>query len=429
MNLSGTKKAPPVSVVLPHYVFGAVAFFVLSLLMFFFSDSFTEHYFSPQLLTLTHIAALGWVCMIIFGALYQLLPVILLSELFSNTVAQIAFYVFGSGIILLCISFANFWIGLPLQVASLLLLLAVSMFSLNVFFTAKKSEEITTEAEFIITSVIWLLVTVLLGVLMAFNLTHPFLPADHLLYMKLHSHIGFAGWFILLIMGVGSKLIPMFLLSSEVNQKKLKIAYYFINIALLGFFTDTLFFKSTERSIIYFLIAIGGIIIFVSYLFQAYKNRARKYLDAGMKHTMFAFLLVGIPVISGIIVQSGYLDTHPVNISLIIMYAISILLGFISLLVMGQTFKTLPFIVWLHRYKSLAGKGKTPLPRDLFSERAVKWQFIFFVIAYPVLQFGILIQQKTVIKLACFILIITASLYLYNVIKIIFHSNKTEQLN
>ena len=87
-----TQKAPPANIVLPHYAFAAVAFLVLFILLFFSADSFIGHYFNPKLLTITHIAALGWGTMIIFGSLYQLLPVILNSSLFSNLLAQITFY-------------------------------------------------------------------------------------------------------------------------------------------------------------------------------------------------------------------------------------------------------------------------------------------------------------------------------------------------
>lgn len=428
MNLSGTKKAPPASVVIPHFAFGAVAFFVLTCLMFVFSDDFTGHYFSPHLLAITHVAVLGWIGMVIFGSLYQLLPVILLAELFSNKLARLSFYLFGVGIILLCISFGSFWIGLPLQIASVLLMMAVLLFSVNIFFTAKNSDEITIEAEFIITSAIWLLVTVTIGLLLVFNFTHPFLSAGHLHYLKLHSHIGFAGWFLLLIMGVGSKLLPMFLLSSQVKTKKLKICYYLINAALLGFLMDALIFKSTERALVYFFIAVTGVFIFISFLWGAYKNRARKYLDAGMKHSMLAFLLTGIPIVAGLIIHSSVLDNHPVAIPITIVYVVAILLGFVSFLVMGQTFKTLPFIVWLHRYKSFSGKVKTPLPRDLFSEKVLKWQFILFVIAYPVLQTGIILQLKLLIKLGCLLFIVTSALYLYNVVRILFHRNTNQQL-
>src|ERR1035437_8623940 len=96
-----TQKAPPANIVLPHYAFASISFFVLTVLLFFSADSFIGHYFNPKLLTLTHIAVLGWGTMIIFGSLYQLLPVILNSSLFSNRLAQITFYFWGLGLILL----------------------------------------------------------------------------------------------------------------------------------------------------------------------------------------------------------------------------------------------------------------------------------------------------------------------------------------
>ena len=51
------------------------------------------------------------------------------------------------------------------------------------------------------------------------------------------------------------------------------------------------------------------------------------------------------------------------------LYGMSILLGFITSLILGQAYKTLPFIIWLQRYQKLVGKVKTPLPKDLYSEK------------------------------------------------------------
>lgn len=426
MLASGTKKAPPANVVLPHYAFGALSFFVLSILMFISAAAFTGHYFSPELLAITHLAVLGWICMIIFGALYQLLPVILLSELFSDTLARVAFGLFAIGVILLAYAFWSFSVGVPLQVASVLLLMAVVLFCINIYLTAKKAVEVKTEGEFILTSAIWLLVAVVIGVLMVFNFTHPFLPTDHLVYLKLHSHIGFGGWFVLLVIGVSSKLIPMFLLSSEVSTKKIKRSYYFINAALIGFLADTLIFCSTARASIYFGIAVIGLLFYLSFIYDVYKCRARKNADIGMKHSLLAFLFVFVLIVSGVVVHGNILGNEIYAMRLTLLYGTSVIIGFLSLLILGQTFKTLPFIVWLHKYGKLAGKGKTPLPKDLFSEKIAKLQFVGFVTTYPVLLIGIGIGQIVVIQAACILLILTATLYNVNVFKILLHKTKFE---
>ena len=82
-------KAPGNGAVLPFYATGAVMFFVLCVLMVFSPQSFTQHYFTPHLLTMVHVAALGWGTMIIFGAAHQLLPVICEQDLYSEKMASL----------------------------------------------------------------------------------------------------------------------------------------------------------------------------------------------------------------------------------------------------------------------------------------------------------------------------------------------------
>jgi hypothetical protein len=46
--------------VLPFYVYAALAFLVSTVLLFSSSSDFTGHYFHPHILSITHIMALGW---------------------------------------------------------------------------------------------------------------------------------------------------------------------------------------------------------------------------------------------------------------------------------------------------------------------------------------------------------------------------------
>lgn len=420
------QKAAPASIVLPHFIFGAVAFLVLTILMFFSAPSFIGHYFNPQLLCITHIAALGWGTMIIFGALYQLLPVLLNNPLFSNHIARATFYFWAVGLILLAYSFWTFSIGLPMQCASILLLTGATLFLINIIATATKAGKLNIESEFIVTASIWFWITVAIGVLMAFNFRYVFLPEENLFYLKLHAHIGIAGWLLMLIMGVGSKLVPMFLLSTSINPKKLKYAYLLLNGAIIGFLTDSLFFTGISRAFIYLMIAITGLLFFISFIFEAYKNRVRKDLDIGMKHTFYAFVVIGIPLIFSVLNTIGFNTEPSFSLQIAIAFGVSVFIGFISLLILGQTFKTLPFIIWLDKYQKLVGKGKTPLPKDLFSEKVAIVQFYFFMIAFFTLITGILISELVIIQIACLLLIITAILYNFNVFKMLLHKTSTQ---
>lgn len=419
-----TQKSPSAGVVIPHYICGALFFVVLCFFILFSSDAFIGHYFHPKLLSITHIAALGWGTMIIFGALYQLLPVILDTPLYNETLAKITFVTFTSGIICLAWAFWNFYIGIHIQVAAILLLLSFSLLVVNVVMTANNAPKWTTEADFIVTSAVWLLLTGLLGTLMAFNFTYPLLSKSHLLFLKIHAHLGIAGWFVLLIMGVGSKLIPMFLLSHNLNTKKLNYAYYLVNIGLIGFSAD-LFFRDEKAYLqVYALFMASGILFFISFLYEAYRKRVRKQLDIGLKHSFVAFLFFLLPILIGIVLSFKPSLNEKFMLQIYLVYGASVFLGFITSLILGQTFKTLPFIIWMHRYSKVAGRQKTVLSKDLYSQTLVNAQYVVYLVAMPTLIVGVLLSASVIIKTGAVLLLATALLYTINVLKIVMHNYK-----
>jgi len=111
MNQLASQNAPSPLVVVPHYIFGGVTLLFVTILLILNPSAFTQHYFNPTLLAITHLLALGWMSMIIFGALYQLIPVILEVKLFSEKLAFYSFALMGTGIILLAYSFWHFSFG------------------------------------------------------------------------------------------------------------------------------------------------------------------------------------------------------------------------------------------------------------------------------------------------------------------------------
>ncbi|MBU0696487.1 MAG: cytochrome C oxidase subunit I, partial [Bacteroidetes bacterium] len=70
-------------IVISHYLLAAINFLALAPMLALAVNDLGGHYFQPHLLAITHTAALGWGTVIIFGACYQLVPVILETELYS----------------------------------------------------------------------------------------------------------------------------------------------------------------------------------------------------------------------------------------------------------------------------------------------------------------------------------------------------------
>ncbi|MDX5347460.1 MAG: cytochrome c oxidase subunit I [Hymenobacteraceae bacterium] len=405
-------------VVLPHYAFAALSFLVLNVLLLFSTDAFAGHYFHPKLLTLTHVAVLGWATMLMFGALYQLLPVILEVPLYSEKLAKVTFALLGSGTILLAYAFWTFSVGAALQAAAVLLLLAFLLFNINLYGTARSTKKWAIEADFIVTSGIWLFLTGVVGLLMAINFRYPFLPESHLHYLKLHAHIGMAGWFLLLIVGVGSKLLPMFLLTHHLPVKKLSASYYLINLGLLLFVIDQLFLHTAYQAI-YGVVTGAGIVAFGWYVKEAYQKRVRRLQDAGMQQSLVAVALMVLPVVLVVVVSGLVPIPEKLQLHLNLVYGISVFMGFITALILGQTFKTLPFIIWMHRYQHLVGLVPTPQPKDLYSEQMVQLQNFTYLIGFAGLLAGVVTAQEELLVTGGGLLLLTAVLYVFNVFKML----------
>lgn len=405
---------PDSRVIVPYYGTGALFFLLLSILLFLASGELGGHYFAPKILAIVHTAALGWGTMIIFGAAYQLLPVISERKLYSSRLAGISYVLLTPGTLLLIWSFWTFQVGYPLIIGGSLIVLSSLLFAINTILTIVKSKTESVEKYFIVSSALWLVITTSIGLLLAINLSHHFIPRNHLDILKLHAHAGLAGWFLQLITGVSSKLIPMFLLGKSKNTWLLYCALVLQNTGLLLFLADG-YFNPIESSMLVYAAPVAlGILAWIVYLVDAFRKRLRKKTDILMKTSMLSFLFL----VGGLAVLP---QTFSSDLRWAALYGIFLFLGWITALILGQTFKTLPFIVWNAHYKAWTGKIKVPLPKNLYQERLTLWQHYLLIAALSVLILGLMGQWSFITRIGVILWILLAAVYVWNVFIIIFH--------
>ena len=409
-------------VVLPFYAYAAISFLFATILLFFSASAFTQHYFHPNTLAITHCMALGWGTMMILGASHQLVPVLIEGKLYSNTLAYTSF-VFGAiGIPLLIYGFYFFNLGWPAQSGGILINAAVITYLLNLAVSMVKSKKENVHAVFIFTASLWLLLTTLLGLLLLYNFTAIILPKDSLHYLSLHAHIGIIGWFLLLVMGVGSRLIPMFLISKYNNTKLLWVIYGLVNGSLLSFILSFLFLNTTAFYFIPVTAMLLVLLLFVYYCYSCYKQRIRKKVDEQMKITLTSVMMLLIPLIFLIIIIASLL-LGTVNTKMVLLYGFVIFFGWITAIIFGMTFKTLPFIIWNKVYHLHAGLGKTPNPKDLFSSKIFIAMCFIYLFGFALFISGIYFAKIIILQAAAALLIVTALLYNWNVFKMFFHKS------
>ena len=151
-------------------------------------------------------------------------------------------------------------------------------------------------------------------------------------------------------------------------------------------------------------------------------------LDIGMKLSVLAFIIFAVAVILGIstIIIS---DIYPAFSSKIYLaFGASLLFGFFTILILGQMYKTLPFIVWLQKYQDKVGKFTIPLPNDLYSEKVADAHYYTVAIAIISLLTGLLLSQVIIIQIGAAFFVLTGLLYAYNTFMIILHKEDLKPL-
>ena len=414
-----SKMSPSYSIVRKYFVVSIFAFTVLTFMMFVNADAVKGFHFSPKLLGLTHIATLGWITMIIFGAMFQLVPVVLQVKLFSEKLVEIQFWIYITGVIGMVYSFFQFSTYL-LATFALLVSTAILIFLFNIFASILKVKQWDITGTYIVAALIYLLFTIIAGFMLALNLYTPYFNINHLEYLKLHAHLAFVGWVTMAIMGVSYKLIPMFSLSHGYSLKPAKLSFVLINSGLILL---TIEYHFPARTI---MLAIGSVLIACGnliYLYQVYlimKNRIRKILDIGLTYTTVSLGFMFLATALGIfLVFENFLD-FSAEATLVLIYGYLILFGFFSLMIVGQMYKIVPFLVWFHKFSAKVGLEPVPMLKDMYSEKTARIEFVMMISAIAGTVTAAAIENGMLMYISTGFMFLSSLLFLKNMLSIFY---------
>ncbi len=410
-------------VILPFYIYASLAFMVATLLLLFGSSgSFTGHYFHPEVLAVTHIMALGWGSMMILGASHQLVPVLIEGKLYSNVLATLSFLFAAIGIILLVWGFYHFNFGVVAQTGAIMILVAFLFYLANIGISMSKANYHNVHATFVFAGTLWMILTISLGILLLFNFKYNVLSLDSLHYLPLHAHLGVLGWFLMLVLGVGSRLIPMFMISKYNDVRRLWTIFYLANGGVLLFYISFIIKPVQYLFVISTVLVVSAIGLFIQFCYKAYKARIRKKVDPQVKIAITASWMMLLPaVVLAFLFSTSILSRNFEK--LVLVYGFLIFFGWISAIIFGMTFKTLPFILWNKKFHTKAGKGKTPNPKELFSQPVFRTMLGFYFSGFAIFIAGILFVNLITLKTGAGLLLITSILFNYNVFKMIRFKN------
>jgi len=420
--IGGLQKTTNYKVVLPFYIYASLGFLSGTILLLFSTDAVGAHYFNPHTLAVTHTMALAWGTMIIYGASHQLLPVLVEGKLDSDLLAYLTFGFSAVGIPVLVFGFYVFDMGLPAQTGAVLINIGVIFYVLNVWASSFKSDRRNVHAWFVIAAALWLLVTTFFGLLLVCNFSLPVFDRNSVEFLSVHAHLGIIGWFVFMVIGVGSRLIPMFLISKYTNDKVLWLIFVLMNLALISF--SGLYLYDFPMGLFYIPITcgLGAVFLFGRHCYLAYRVRIRKSVDQQVKTSLISVGQMLLPILA-LVIALFFLpgDKFP---QAALVYGFCIFFGWITAIILGMTFKTMPFIVWNRVYHNKAHQAKTPAPKELFNERIYKGMLYSYLAGFIIFIVGIISLNPVVLKTGALALVLAAVLYVYNVLIIATHKSK-----
>lgn len=414
-NSIASAYSPPFRIVAKYFISAIVSFVLMNFMLMINYNDVNGHHFQPKILSITHIATLGFITMIIFGAMFQLVPVVLEVKLFSTILAEIQFWIYTFGVIGLVYKFWYFGSELSFALPAILLNIAMFIFAFNIIASMIKVKNWNITGTFLAAAIFWLIVTAIAGILLAVNLDHPYIKINHLQYLKLHANVALIGWVTMVIMGVSFKLIPMFTLSHGYELTLAKWAFVLINFGLLGINWIMHYVDTGIYNMIFGIAITVGLILYLIQIYIIFKKRVRRKLDIGLKFSAVSFSMLGLSTLLGF----SFLFIEYENITnLTLVYGFMIIVAYISTLIVGQMYKIVPFLVWYHKYSSKIGIEKVPILKEMFSEKLAELNLYLMFVGIIISVLSFLSQFNILLLIGFVLLFISSVIFSYNMIKV-----------
>ena len=338
------EQAPPLSVPARFFVTAPVFGALAALILLLNDGPVLVSRWTPALLAITHCLVLGFFTSVMLGALQQMLPVLAGAIIpHPQRVASVVHIQWVLGVVLLVAAFL--YPGSILFIVSLILLIGgLAPFIVTVLLSLARSRSANQSVTGTKFAVVALLVTSLLGVLLALGHANA-IPLERPWLTDLHLTWGLLAWIGILIIAVAWQVVPMFQITPEypIWQRR-----WLVPAALVLLLVKSALAWMTENqlhAVIEFIANVllaAGLLVFALTTLGLQTQAKRKVRDShrdfwrlAMIHLIAAIGLWAVAEITGRQLFS-------------ILAAGIFLLGFAMAVITGMLLKIIAFLIWLH---------------------------------------------------------------------------------
>ncbi|VAX13465.1 hypothetical protein MNBD_GAMMA24-712 [hydrothermal vent metagenome] len=363
------EQSPPLSVPIPYYLTAPLFSMIAAVILFWEGPGVLASRWTPSLLAVTHFLTLGFLAMVMFGSVQQILPVLMGSPVPRPQLVSRSIHALMSiGILFLCGGFLLNQ-ALLFQGAVLFLGSGSGLFIAVVAYCLIRAQSGHATVTATALAISALAITVSLGLYLAAGYGWTAIPQSHLL-TNLHLAWGLLGWVTLLIIGVSYQVIPMFHVTPDYPRPVTRWLSKLLSLGLAIWTIATLMFHEAPWTA---GLAAVCLTIFALATLNLKRRRRRRLPDVTLNYWQLAAASLLAAVLCWTVEQM-----IPGLVIPPVLLGILLIVGFAMSAVSGMLHKIAPFIIWLqmNNQRKIQGRiqGKIPTMKQIIPETWARWQ-------------------------------------------------------
>lgn len=381
---------------------------------------------APTTLAAVHLVTVGWLTLLMLGALHQFVPVITGRRLASDRSPAATLLLVAGGLILMVAGFLALpggpWPALPaggellLPLGGSAVVAGAAVALANLGRTLGRARPLSLPARYVASALGFLALTVLLGLTFALAMTWPgLLPAGMAgpllgAGLPLHLLAGVGGWFTLTAMGVALKLLAMFTLAPEdrgkTGQGIWAVTAGGMALAWLAGLAGV-FAPGSPAGV---LARAGwgltgtGVALYLVDIRRLFGQRRRRGLEINARFGAWALGCLGLTLLA--CAWALLRGREPGSWALAVFLA---LFGWLSGLGLSQLYKIVPFLTWIERYGKRMGRERVPRVQDLVQERRARPWFQGYFGAVALAAAALAIPSPALFRAAAALMLLAAA--------------------
>ncbi len=355
---------------------------------------------APATLAVVHLLTIGWITLLMLGALHQFVPVITAQSSVAGRSALVSLLAILAGLAGMEAGFLALAGQFPpsavlaLPVGGTFVLAGVIAAAIPLTRMLWQARPLPFAARFIAVGFVFLFATVGAGLVMGLAFARPDLvswPEAFSRGLRLHVMAGILGWFMLTAMGVSYRLLTMFTLAPEergplgtavltLSAGGLAATWLLSVAAAAGAPVAPALIDATAGA------TALGVALYFADMARLYRGRRRNKLELNTGMARVALVAFALSTLLAVWMSlSGNEDALAGPLAYLFVF------GWLSGLGLSQLYKIVPFLTWLERYGSVLGKQQVPRVQDLVDEaRDGPWFILYFGAVAAGTVFGLL---------------------------------------